>query len=339
MSVLPLLLRPSALEQVLQYVSIEYLVVGGGGTGGSSDEVTQKAGGGGGAGGVLSGNFAARIGQTISVSVGSGNNNSSLDSLVAIAGGRGGDAPDGNGSSGGSGGGGAYSTGLGGAGTAGQGVDGQNASGGAPGTGGGASAASSITGAPLTYAVGGEFQTASDPLTATANTGNGGNGGSFIVTDYISVSGAGFSEYDGDYYAVGTYAASTMYRKTGTDKYIVALDGLTWAIVTLIDGSVTETAYYLNVMTMDDQGVPIPDTPPPQGPAVGYDSGFLPNPTVVRNAGLIAPQNGASGVVILAVQGNPASTVTGVATKDTTSRPGYSVYKFTFGSGSITFNA
>jgi hypothetical protein len=124
-------------------VSALALIVGGGGAGGGS------IGGGGGAGGLLFINIPMTPNiYTVTVGAGGVNangQNSSLDSNIAIGGGKGGTYVA-NGNTGGSGGGGSWS-GTGGAGTAGQGNNGgNNGSGGGGGGGGGAGFAANPNG-------------------------------------------------------------------------------------------------------------------------------------------------------------------------------------------------
>ena len=208
---------PLAASNSASSLSVDYLIVaGGGGSGGF--------GGGGGAGGALLG--SATVLGTYAVVVGAGGNgessndtggsnggNSSFNSLVAIGGGTGrhGELGTNGGSGGGNGygwasptssfvagqgssGGGGYSTGPGYPGGGGGGATGVggNASANSGGTAGNAGAGllSSISGAPVYYAVGGPGAARSGGVNGTpatggssvgqvgaANTGNGGGGG------------------------------------------------------------------------------------------------------------------------------------------------------------------
>ena len=183
--------------------TIEYLVVAGGGSG--SLGAWETAGGG--AGGVQTGIITLDAGAyVIAVGIGgSGCRNggdSSIDGLVtAIGGGYGGGTTCGPPSSGGSGGGGHHSEGsLGALGTPGQGfaggegrdISGRSSEGGGGGASsvgsngqayarvpGGAGLTSTITGVPVTYAVGGRGGTRSQPgngADGARGTGNGGDG-------------------------------------------------------------------------------------------------------------------------------------------------------------------
>ena len=190
--------------------SVRYLVVGGGGSGASGG--TNMYGAGGGAGGLLAGDALA-VSGTLRITVGAGgesvagsrsggssNGNQGTDSTVfagetellrAYGGGYGGGYVDkarqvgGDGGSGGGGGpaGGSAASMAGGKGVEGQGVDGGASSkaDGVAGTGGGLSFVSNITGAPVTYAVGGAGGALATPGAGAAGadgTGNGGAGGS-----------------------------------------------------------------------------------------------------------------------------------------------------------------
>ncbi len=188
--------------------NIEYLVVGGGG-GGASGVAYVGSGGGGGAGGMLTGS-AVFTGGSYSVVVGAGGasntsgGNSSVNSIIALGGGRGGRsglAPASGGSGGGAGGDcERASTGSGAAGTADQGNSGGDvpaltcwaaggggkaAVGGSNGGAGGAGLASSITGSAVTYSKGGNpggtygggWVCPGPGASGAANTGNGANGG------------------------------------------------------------------------------------------------------------------------------------------------------------------
>lgn len=186
--------------------NVEYLVVGGGG-GGGNGVALRGSGGGGGAGGMLTGTTSFAAGSH-SVVVGAGGApasagaNSSVNSIVAIGGGRGGQpstSPTTGGSGGGAQGDAEQSTTMSGAaGTAGQGNKGQDTpafqawgSGGGgkggegSGSSGGAGLASTITETSVTYARGGNAGgtyaggwTCPGPAASGAgNTGNAGYGG------------------------------------------------------------------------------------------------------------------------------------------------------------------
>ena len=188
--------------------TVEYLVVAGGGGGGG------WAGGGGGAGGFLTATgFAVASGSAITVTVGAGGsgapagadaaytngNNSVFSTITSTGGGRGGNFTGSGlaGQTGGSGGGGSY-TFAAGNGTASQGNSGGAGAGGSPaygaGGGGGASAtgtagsnsaggvggngaASSITGASVTYAGGGGGGNGGSGTSPAGGSGGGGAGG------------------------------------------------------------------------------------------------------------------------------------------------------------------
>jgi len=195
--------------------SVEVLVVAGGGGGGSAATSNTRAGGGGGAGGVVHKSIFAVIAQAYTVTVGNGGaggtaladpgtagQNSVFSSITAVGGGRGGSESS-NPTTGGSGGGGQSSStpSNGASGTAGQGntggngVSGDTTSGGAGGgaggvgaNGGGAYASGStggigisysISGAPVTYGIGGNggCSDGNDGGTMPANRGIGGHGG------------------------------------------------------------------------------------------------------------------------------------------------------------------
>ena len=190
-------------------IDAEYLVVAGGAGGGQGGS-SGRGGGGGGAGGVLDGLLIFEAGNSYPITVGAGgpgaqNVNqdfqgikggaSSIASLITTTGGGGGANGSGaRGADGGSGGGnGGYNS------YAGQGIPGQGNNGfqssrqafgvGAGGGGKGAASTSqtggsgalyTISGASLTYGVGGNGGASSGSgvgASAAANTGNGGNGG------------------------------------------------------------------------------------------------------------------------------------------------------------------
>ena len=184
---------------------VNYLIVGGGGGGGTGYD---NAGGGGGGGGmVLIGTQTITAASTYTITVGSGGaggpdlrsnrsgspgNNSSFASITALGGGQGfgsrSVAPGGTSNSGGqtqngslassTGG---YGTGGGGDGAGGGGAFSNGTNGGSsPGTGG-SGISSDISGASVTYGVGGNGGYNGGPYNGsngTINTGNGGGGGS-----------------------------------------------------------------------------------------------------------------------------------------------------------------
>lgn len=206
--------------------SIEYLIVGGGGGGGIDSARSGLFGGagGGGAGGFLTGTIAlgaasypisvggGGAGGSAGVSgTGSNGGTSSFAGNIALGGGGGGGTivfnTDLDASDGGSGGGAAGFGSVGGSGTAGQGTDGGSiiVAGGRAGNGGGgagsagsapansvsvggagAGLTSSITGASVTYAAGGDgaggdLATPRGGASGGANTGSGGAGGNFVA--------------------------------------------------------------------------------------------------------------------------------------------------------------
>jgi hypothetical protein len=189
--------------------SLEVLVIGGGGGGGTS----REGGGGGGGRFILNSSYSSTAWQSISITVGNGGNAGSVGqqsvfgTITAAGGGYGGSGAGGTGGNGGSGGGGGgfytSSAGTGGTTTGGDGYgynggngfigngEGAGGGGGAGGAGssgvnngggaaGGAGRASTITGASVTYAKGGNgggygYGTASR-VASVANSGNGGDG-------------------------------------------------------------------------------------------------------------------------------------------------------------------
>lgn len=193
---------------------IEYLVVAGGGSGGGCDANNSYAGGGGGAGGYCAGTLTLTLGvKTVTIGAGGTGANSStddgedsvFDSITAIKGGGGARGagtpyPAVNGNDGGSGGastnggiagngevgpprqgynGGTSGTATGasdgGGGSAQVGQDYSGTTGGA----GGAGTSNSISGSPVTYAVGGNggsYSSHADGTSGTTNRGNGGKG-------------------------------------------------------------------------------------------------------------------------------------------------------------------
>lgn len=347
MGLLSLLLGGCQRQPADSFVVVEYLVVGAGGGGGDGayDGLAHYAGGGGGAGGLLTGARSFEKGFSIGVEVGVGGGyyvvpgigysyssagNSSLDDIVAFGGGGGGAAIGGNGQSGGSGGGGAQravgaSNGLGGAGVSGQGTSGTNGSEDAPGAGGGAQTDISITGSSVVYAAPGSH-TNGNALgypPPEANTGNGGGGEKEYETGNLIVEGAGVEGVDGVYTRSqelfnGRYEWFRGLQSTG---YQIRWMNPGWRL------NEASIAYYL----LGEGGEPS------SSGATAVSEDYLPVPAIRKEIGLAQPQDGASGVVILAVPGDPPATATGTYTKSTTSRPGYAVYKWTEGSGSITF--
>ncbi len=217
--------------------NIDYLVVGAGGAGSKGDNLS---GGGGGGGGVLHSENVAFASGSYSIVVGASSGlNSSFNGLTAIGGGYG------WGASGGSGGGGGASWGGGGTGTAGQGYNGgaanRYAGGGGGGAGGPGVAAptsweggaggpgftSSITGSPITYAIGGRG--ANDAVyngsAGAANTGNGGGGGGSQGNPAAGGSGIIIIRYPTPSAASGTIASST-HTHTSTSATVSASSNL-----------------------------------------------------------------------------------------------------------------
>jgi hypothetical protein len=172
---------------------LEYLVVAGGGGGGNSDADEPSAGGGGAGGLRAASGFAVAMGD-IAITVGAGggsqaNGGNSIFSTITCLGGGAGGHHDSGAAAGGSGGGGGANNGPYGAGNAGEGYHGGNADqvggpgGGAGGVGTdavgfvlgsvGPGVASSISGASVTYATGGQGGAHND---GAANRGDGGGG-------------------------------------------------------------------------------------------------------------------------------------------------------------------
>ena len=170
----------------LEYIDVEYLIIGGGG-GASSDY-----GGGGGAGGYVGGEATLIVTKGYSVTVGAGGaggsgtslgsngSDSVFNSVTAYGGGRSGNESGGdqNGDDGGSGGGSGYN-GTGGSATAGQGYAGGSSSAGAPNYvsagGGGAGAAGGSPGAGASVAgAGGDGLNTHSGWASATSTGDGG---------------------------------------------------------------------------------------------------------------------------------------------------------------------
>jgi hypothetical protein len=198
---MPLLARMGALSAggaSNGLLPVDYLVAAGGGGGGSIVLASAGASGSGGAGGLLTGAFNLLRGA-YAITVGTGGavdnagTNSTFNGLTCFGGGFGG-APVGNGGNGGSGGGGSnggdgVTTTSGGTGVGGQGFGGKPGPSASQGFGGGAGGAgsatpgpgvaSSISGASVTYCMGGDVFSNPPP---PANTGQGGNAGSGPVS-------------------------------------------------------------------------------------------------------------------------------------------------------------
>ncbi len=197
-------------------ITVKVLVVGGGGNGGPGANDCLGGGGGGGGGLIYNTSFAVAAGS-YSVTVGNAGSNSVFSTLTAIGGGSGGVT----GGNGGSGGGSMGSNQSAGSGTVGQGNNGGvgygtygstcTAGGGgggassvggngtgytAPG-GGGTGTSVDISGAAVTYAVGGTGGVSTGGISGAAggaNTGNGGGGGaggSIGVSDPYGYGGGG----------------------------------------------------------------------------------------------------------------------------------------------------
>jgi hypothetical protein len=284
-------------------VYLEYLVVGGGG-GGSS-----FIGGGGGAGGVLSssvsGPYALAYGGSLSVSIGTGGgsntsgNNSTLGSFTAIGGGRGGQADSGpSGQPGGSGGGGAGPNFTGGgSGTAGPPRQGYNGGSGGGGAGGGRASGGG----------GGGAGSIGESIPSQSQPGKGGIGITSTITGVTTAyagGGGGGGDGQGNTAAGGSYPTADSYSPYGAGTG---------------NGNTTGGA------ATDGTG---------SGGGGGYSGPSGSGST--SNGG-----KGGNGVVIIAyLTAYPAlRSISGVSyTYDNgVTRPGYRVYKFTSGSGSITW--
>jgi hypothetical protein len=216
-----------AVNALVAPTTLELLVVAGGGGGGQSNSVGSRGAGGGGAGGYrYYSSIAAPSGAfTLTVGNGGGNStqgqNSVFGSITATGGGRGGNSDGAGANSGGAGGSGGGAgqhpgTRSGGTGNAGgyspvEGYAGTAITtdgdpyGGAAGGGAGGTAiysnpptspsngvSNSITGASLTYSVGGKGGSGPyvSPTPGSANTGSGGEGGSGKQSPYANQPGA-----------------------------------------------------------------------------------------------------------------------------------------------------
>lgn len=230
--------------------AVDYLVVAGGGSGGNPPLGSGVLyGGGGGAGGQKSGTVTLTpgIGYVITIGAGgavsaagsSGNDgaSSALDTISSCTGGGGGGNYAVNGRNGGSGGGGGAEVTIGGTGVAGQGNAGAGGAapnvrgGGGGGSGaagaageGGAGTASSISGAAVTYAVGGPNAASGTAAPATAGSGGKGGNGDGAVVATIGKDGTVIISYTGSQRGTGgtvttsggktihTFTASNVYR-------------------------------------------------------------------------------------------------------------------------------
>lgn len=270
--------------------TFNYLVVAGGGGGASGGTVSVSPGGGGGAGGMLAGTttfapdtYAITVGNggtgaTTSATGTAGGNggNSSIAALFVATGGGGGAPTALDGAAGGSGGGGGGREGgasgtNGGAGTVGQGNNGggqtsnQAGAGGGGGAGGvggstsnqtggtaGPGTANSISGASVTYAVGGvggSGNLVGNGAAGTTNRGNGGGGGN-ISSPTAYNGGAGGSGVVVISYPTGTVTATggtittsggnTIHTFTSNGNFVVS-SGLTSGIVYYVRNIVGNT--------------------------------------------------------------------------------------------------
>ena len=315
----------SAFSGALNYVPVEYLVVAGGGAGGGHFKNMQVGAGGGGAGGVLSGtlNLNTATAQTITVGVGgtgaaaaagSSGTNSVFASFTAIGGGGGGSnyndsagflpsatqAAKSGGSGGGSGGG-TFANQLDGA----SGTSGQGFAGGAAnfntgyicGGGGGGGAT----------AVGGNSYGPFGSCT-------GGNAGTGITSSITGTSVA----YAGGGPATGAYGFGSATAGGGPASGSHPNDPYT--------GIPDTTGYEFMNSAAANTG----------GGGVGASYGW--NPAPYETPKSIGGGNGGSGVIVIAYQNTyPDLVISGVTyTRSTTSRPGYKVYTFTAGTGTVT---
>lgn len=325
---------------------VDYLVVAGGGSGGSTGSgIGILNGGGGGAGGVLQGMLRIQPGAAVTVTVGAGGvpsggndgsdgQNSALGDLVAVGGGGGGQGGQ-NGRAGGSGGGGgAIDSGStsGGAATSGQGNAGQSGS--SSGGDGGSfppfGLYSVITGTAGFYAFGGGAWVGELP----PNSGHGGEGGRASLTGGIVVSGAGTSAANGVYTISGTSFLDSPEYRLGTTDYYIRNNGSTWDIV---DDDGLVVMYTLNVTPADPSAYNPFLGPYPQGPATAVN-GAAPAPTISNQVLSASPDAGADGIVVIAYPSTqqPLTVGSGLAYDEPT-RAGYRVYRFTGGTGTVTF--
>ena len=301
-------------------IPIEYLIVGGGGAG------SNRIAGGGGAGGMLSGTFSySKLLDTISLSVGQGgaafsdNNtggagsngqNSTLFGLTAFGGGTGGyysEVPGGSGGGSGGGGGGLSTGSVSGlAGTPGSGTSGQGNNGGYGaeyGGGGGGGA-------------GGAGQQGNKGGTRYDSGGNGGIGVASSIT--------GTSTH---YAGGGGGGQRDLSAPARTNIWQIRGDGG-------LGGGGHGSGYTGDNMTGGAYATPgAPNTG--GGGGGGAHSG-------TAGGGFVGDFRGAaggSGVVVLAYPNTfPAPTaISNGLTYDTPTRSGYRVYRFTAGSGTVTF--
>ena len=290
-------------------IDAEILAVGGGGAGGSS-ATGAISGGGGGAGGYLEGTLAIAKGSTYAVSIGAGG----VGALnTTFAGNIGGDTVFGS-----------YTAVGGGAG--GFRYDNNNYNGGSAGgsSGGGSGWASGvITPSAAT-------QTSQSPLTGYGNIGGSGNGGSggsgggggagsAAANGTNTVNTAGGIGRQSSITGTATYYAGGggggAYSLTGPNAAAGA-GGLGGGGAGGYQGSIAATAGTANT---------------------GGGGGGCGNP----GSGVWIGANGGSGVLIIAYPNTQSSiaTIPGTLTYtlDTTTRSGYKVYRFTAGTGTITF--
>lgn len=308
----------SAIAGALTYVPVEYLVIGGGAGGGYR--------GGGGAGGVLAGSFNLNSDTPQTITIGAGglptNNgvgtggNTVFGSFTAIGGGAGG---SGTGSAGGSGGGGGSTSDIntstsaeyaGGAGTAGQGYAGGKGGAGLPssylsgggGGGGGGAGVNGQSGWPAFIGGHGGLPYSSS-ITGTATLYAGGGGG--FGESNGGVGGIGGTQPAGGS-CCSNYGASIDQATYATRKAGAGNGGRWW----------NGTDWISSAQSADAN--------------TGSGGG----------GGVYGGGSGGSGIVILAYANTyPDLVIAGLPyTLSTTSRPGYKVYKFTGGSGTVQFN-
>lgn len=291
------------------FIDAEILAIGGGGAGGSS-ATGAVSGGGGGAGGYLEGVLSITKGSTYAINIGSGGVGS-LNSTYA--GNIGGDTSFGS-----------YTAFGGGAG--GFRFDNNNYNAGSAGgsSGGGAGWASGV------LAPSASTQTSQSPLTGYGNvggSGNGGHGGSgggggagaAAANAPIPSNTAGGIGRQSSITGTATYYAGGggggAYTQTGPNAPAGA-GGLGGGGTGGYQGSIAATAGTANT---------------------GGGGGGCGNP----GSGVWIGANGGSGVLIIAYPNTQSSiaTIPGTLTYtlDTTTRSGYKVYKFTAGSGTVTF--